>query len=182
MPSCEGLLQCAPSSARNQRQTRASSLYFPHQCDDLRQIRDKSLRQPSRFVGDVQQLPPWLIVVPWLGLVCHHCAPKVPGAAGRGRFKLVAEGETVPGRDDVGRAGRSLQNFTRRRAVAAVPSVCPHHPKTRRHLPTRSCAYRAYERQGSCDTINAVHRDVVRAGIRHVGELSRRMDGHRGRR
>ena len=30
--------------------------------------------------------------------------PKVPGAASRGRFKFVAEGESVPGRQ--GRLGR----------------------------------------------------------------------------
>ena len=30
--------------------------------------------------------------------------------------------------------------------------------------------------------IDAVHRDVVRAGIRYIGELSGRMDGYRGRR
>jgi hypothetical protein len=45
-----------------------------------------------------------------------------------------------------------------------------------------SCAYCPYERQGPGGTINAVHRNAVRAGIRHIGELSGRMDGYRGRR
>jgi hypothetical protein len=44
-----------------------------------------------------------------------------------------------------------------------------------------SRAYCRYECQGAGGT-NAVHRDVVRAGIRHIGELSRRMYGYRGRR
>ncbi len=45
-----------------------------------------------------------------------------------------------------------------------------------------SCAYCPYERQSPGGTINAVHRDAVRAGIRHIGELTGRMDGYRGRR
>jgi hypothetical protein len=44
-----------------------------------------------------------------------------------------------------------------------------------------SCAYRPYERQHSSGSIDAVHRDVIRVGIRHVGELSGRMDGYRAR-
>jgi hypothetical protein len=48
-----------------------------------------------------------------------------------------------------------------------------------RSAPSR--AYCRYECQGPGGT-NAVHRDVVRAGIRHIGELARRMDGYRGRR
>ena len=48
--------------------------------------------------------------------------------------------------------------------------------------PAPSCAYCHFERQGPGGTINAVHRDAVRAGIRHIGELSGRMDGYRGRR
>lgn len=38
-------------------------------------------------------------VVPWGQIYCQHSAPKVAGAARRGRFKSVAEGETVPGRE-----------------------------------------------------------------------------------
>src|SRR5271167_869701 len=44
------------------------------------------------------------------------------------------------------------------------------------------CPYCPYKRQGPGGTINAVHRDAVRAGIRHIGELTGRMDGYRGRR
>jgi hypothetical protein len=36
-------------------------------------------------------------VVPWGRDYCQHSEPKVPRAASRGRFKFVAEGETVPG-------------------------------------------------------------------------------------
>ena len=43
-----------------------------------------------------------------------------------------------------------------------------------------SFGYRPYERQGPGHSINAVDRDVVRAGIRHIAELSGRMDGDRG--
>ena len=43
-----------------------------------------------------------------------------------------------------------------------------------------SCAYRPYERQGTGGSINAVHGDVVRHGIRYIGKLSGRMDGYRG--
>jgi hypothetical protein len=49
----------------------------------------------------------------------------------------------------------------------------------RRFAPSR--AYCRYECQGPGGT-NAVHRDVVRAGIRHIGELARRVDGYRARR
>jgi hypothetical protein len=45
-----------------------------------------------------------------------------------------------------------------------------------------SCAYCPYERQGTGDTIYAVDRDIVRSGVRYIGELSGRMDGYRGRR
>ena len=38
--------------------------------------------------------------------------------------------------------------------------------------PALSCAYRPHKRQGPSGTVNAVHRDAVRAGVRHVGELS----------
>src|SRR5271163_3615845 len=48
--------------------------------------------------------------------------------------------------------------------------------------PAPSCAYCPYERQGPGGTVNAVHGDGVRAGIRHIGELAGRMDGYRGRR
>ena len=44
-----------------------------------------------------------------------------------------------------------------------------------------SRAYCRHECQRPGGT-NAVHRDVVRAGIRHVGKLARRMYGNRGRR
>ena len=47
---------------------------------------------------------------------------------------------------------------------------------------TFSCAYCSYERQGTGGSIDAVHGYVVRAGIRHIGELAGRMDGYRGRR
>jgi hypothetical protein len=36
-------------------------------------------------------------VVPWGLVCCHLSAPKVSGAASRGRVKIVAEGEIVPG-------------------------------------------------------------------------------------
>jgi hypothetical protein len=48
----------------------------------------------------------------------------------------------------------------------------------RRFAPSR--AYCRYECQGAAGT-NAVHRDVVRTGIRHIGELAGRMDGDGGR-
>ena len=43
-----------------------------------------------------------------------------------------------------------------------------------------SCAYYPYERQGTGDTIYAEDRDIVRNGVRYIGELSGRMDGDRG--
>jgi len=48
--------------------------------------------------------------------------------------------------------------------------------------PPASCAYRPYEGQGSRGGVDAVHRDVVRAGIRHIGELPGRINANRARR
>src|SRR5579862_2396177 len=47
--------------------------------------------------------------------------------------------------------------------------------------PAHSCAYCPDKRQRPGGAINAVHRDAVRAGIGHIGELTGRMDGYRGR-
>jgi hypothetical protein len=47
--------------------------------------------------------------------------------------------------------------------------------------PPASCAYRSYEGQGSHGGVDTVHRDIMGAGIRHIGELSRRSDNDRGR-
>src|SRR5215472_1148052 len=43
-----------------------------------------------------------------------------------------------------------------------------------------SCAYRPYQSQRLRGNIDAIHRDVVRSGIRHIGELAGRMNGDRG--
>ena len=45
-----------------------------------------------------------------------------------------------------------------------------------------SCAYLSHERQGSGCGIDAVHPHAVEAGIRHIDELSRRVNGDRGER
>jgi serine/threonine protein kinase len=52
----------------------------------------------------------------------------------------------------------------------------------RRELGSSSCSYRPYERQDPSGPVDSIHRDVVRAGIRHIGEPPRRIDGDRARR
>src|SRR5208282_3818516 len=75
--------------------------------------------------------------------------------------------------------------FFRALVVSATKSTWEKEPTTSSNQPrvgTFSCAYCPYERQGTGGTIDAIHRDVVRGGVRYIGELSGRMDGYRGRR
>src|SRR5271170_4523521 len=71
--------------------------------------------------------------------------------------------------------------FFRALVVSATKSTWEKEPTTSSNQPrvgTFSCAYCPHERQGTGGTIDAIHRDVVRGGVRYISELTRWIHYH----